>query len=182
MAILTFRNVVFAVSLLITPGISFAQEVFGTITASFEGEERKWFLTSQDDGSQTLGVLVAVANLQSFTLSGQSSAETVAQINESLLLKFDVMTMGKQVIPLNVSLKYLADGWKSGWLADEDSGIVFSLATLEKQGDGVYLEGSFSAVAEYSENLISGQTDAARTMQIDGSFNGLLPPYVLQER
>jgi hypothetical protein len=181
MSFLFFRKAVFVFALLITPTISFAQEVFGTINATFEGEERTWFLTSQDSGSQSFGLSMAFANLQTFSLSGQSSSETVSEVNESLLLRFKVMSVGKQVIPLNISVTYLADGWKSGWLANEESGIVFSLTTLEKQGDSVFVEGSFSAVASYSENLIRGEIDVSRTMQIDGNFTATLPPYVLEE-
>jgi hypothetical protein len=175
------RTAVLGATIAMSPAVSFAQEVFGTIEASLDGEDRSWFLTTQDKESQSFGMTVAIANLQSFTLWGQTSAETVNEMKGSLLLGFDVATVGGNVIPLNVSVTYLADGWKSGWRADEESGVVFTLTTLEERDGGVYVEGSFTSVAGYAEPLDGEEIDASRTMEINGSFKATLPPFVLSE-
>lgn len=176
------RTATFAMAFFLTPALGFAQDVIGTLNASLDGTERTWFLTAQGDESQTLGLTIPVANLQSFSLWGLPSDKTVKSFDDTLLLQFDVMSVGGQVIPLNVSLTFLADGWKSGWLADEADKINFTLTKLEKDEDGVRLEGSYEATANYSEALSRGEVDASRTMQINGNFSAALPNTILQER
>ena len=68
----TFRGAACAAVIALAPTMASAQEVFGTITASLDGAERAWFLTSNDDESQTFGMTMAVANLQSFTRCGDA--------------------------------------------------------------------------------------------------------------
>lgn len=186
MPFLSFRNAVFAAALSLTPTMSFAQEVFGNITASIDGEERTWFLTAQDNESQSFGLSIAVANMQSFQLWGQPSEDSVQIFEDSLLFTFDIMSVAGQLIPLNAEVIFLADGWKSGWMAgesdEEANDIVLSLTTYEKRDDGVFVEGSFGATAGYREPLSSGEIDLMRTMQINGSFSALLPSYILQEQ
>jgi len=177
-----FHRAAFAAAICLAPTVSLAQEVFGTINATLDGAERSWFLTSQDNESQTFGLTIAIANLQSFSLWGQPNAESVKTFDDTLLLSFDVMSVGGQVIPLNISLIYLADGWTSGWLADEADNIVFTLKTLEQSDDGVLVEGRFEALAYYREPLSSGEVDTSREMQINGSFSATLPSFTLQER
>ncbi|MCI2394389.1 hypothetical protein [Aliiroseovarius sediminis] len=177
-----YRNTALALALLLIPTISVAQDAFGTLTARLDGAERTWFLTSQGAESKSFGLTIAVANMKSFTLWGQPTTETTAEMKDSFLLGFDVMTVGDTVIPLNVSLTYLADGWKSGWLANEEDQIVFSLTTLEEVDDGLFVEGTFSAAAYYSEALTRGEVDPSRTMQVDGSFTATLPNALLTEQ
>ena len=92
------------------------------------------------------------------------------------------MSVGGQTIPLNVSLTYLADGWKAGWLANEQGGMAFSLNALEVGDTGVLVEGEFDATANYSEALAEGVVDASRTMRIDGGFSATLPAFLIEER
>ncbi|WP_417809039.1 hypothetical protein [Thioclava sp.] len=175
-------NAAFAMAISLTPTVCHAQDVFGTLNASLDGVERTWFLTSQDTESQSFGMTVAIANMQSFSLWGQPTDKTVNDVKDSLLLGFDVMSVGGNAMPLNVSLTYLADGWKSGWLANEADQIVFSLKTLEKVENGILLEGNFSTTANYSDALSSGQVDPLRTMQINGSFSATLPNSLLKKQ
>jgi hypothetical protein len=177
-----FRTAAFATALLLTPTLCFGQDVLGTLNASLDGAERTWFLTAEGAESQSFGMTMAIANLQSFSLWGQPTEKTVNTLNDTLLLKFDVMSVADQVIPLNVSLTFLADGWKSGWLAGEADKITFTLTTLEKAEDGVRVEGNYAATASFSEALSSGEVDASRTMQINGSFSATLPNSIIQER
>lgn len=176
------RTLGFATVVAFAPTFLFAQEVFGTIEASLDDEPRIWFLTAKDNDSQSFGMTVAVANLQSFTLWGQATEENGKSVDDSLLLKFDVMSVGDQMIPINVSVTHFEDGWKTGWLANEESGVVFSLIKLEKSEAGVFVEGSFDAAAGFSDSLASGQADAMRTMHITGRFSATLPASILQER
>lgn len=177
-----FPTAACAAAIVLVPNFSFAQEVFGTINASLDGVERTWFLTSNDNDSQSMGMTMAIANLQSFSLWGQPIAESVKTFDDTLLLSFEVMSVGEQLIPLNISLTYLADGWRSGWLSEDADKMVFSLTKLEKSDDGVFVEGSFAAAASYSEPLAGGEVDASRTMQINGSFSATLPPFIIAER
>lgn len=182
----SFRYVIYAAALSLAPTLSFAQEVFGNITATLDGEERTWFLSSQDNESQSFGLSIAVANLQSFQLWGQPTEDTVQVSEDSLLFSFDVMSVGGQLIPLNATVMYLGDGWRSGWIASESepeaSDIALSLTSIETRDDGVFIEGSFEATAHHREPLAGGEFDPARTMQINGSLSALLPPYILQEK
>jgi hypothetical protein len=186
MPFLSFRNAVFAAALSLTPTLSFAQEVFGNITANLDGEERTWFLTAQDNESQSFGLSIAVANMQSFQLWGQPSEDSAQIFEDSLLFTFDIMSVAGQLIPLNAEVIFLADGWKSGWIAgesyDEANDIVLSLTTLEKRDDGVFIEGSFEAAAHYREPLSSGEIDPSRTLQINGSFSAVFPAYILEKQ
>jgi hypothetical protein len=176
------HTAIFAAALSLASTISVAQDVIGTITASLDGEERVWFLTMQDTESQTFGLTIAIANLQSFSLWGQPDAQSVQVFKDSLLLSFEVMSVANQVMPVNVSVIYLAEGWQSGWLADDAEKITFSLTTLEKTEEGVVVAGSFDAAANYSEPLAGGDVDASRTMQIIGTFTATLPPALLQDQ
>ncbi|CUH64863.1 hypothetical protein TG4357_01541 [Thalassovita gelatinovora] len=177
-----YRNTALALALSLMPTFSVAQDAFGTLTARLDGVERTWFLTALEEESQSFGMTVTAASMKSFSLWGQPTAETVAEVKDSLLLGFDVMTVGGSKIPLNVSLTYLADGWKSGWLANEEDQIVFSLTTLEEVGGGLFVEGSFTAAAHYSDTLVSGQVDPSQTMQIEGSFSATLPKALLKDQ
>ncbi len=182
MSFSSFRVAACVLAVALTPTVTFAQEVLGTIKASLDGVERTWFLTSEGDESQSFGLSIAMANLQSFNLWGQASAETVQEMKDSLLLGFDVMTVGEQMIPVNFTLTYLEDGWKSGWRAGEDEHPVFSLTTLEKRDDSIFVEGNFAVVAGFDAPLTGPETDASRAMKIDGSFSVLLPPALLKKR
>jgi len=177
-----FRDIALAAALFLAPTFCYAQDVFGTLTATIEGAERSWFLTSDGGQSQSHGLKIAVANMQSFSLWGQPTADTVAEAKDSLLLKFDIMAVGGTTMPLNVSLTYLADGWASGWLANEEGQTVFTLSTLEEVDGGLLVEGSFASTAYYSDNLVSGQVDPSQTMQIDGNFSATLPEALLQDQ
>ena len=174
-----FCTTAFAAALSLTPCLSVAQEVFGTLTASLDGIQRSWFLTAHEGESQSFGLTVSIANLQSFSMWGQPSAYDVQTMQDSLLLSFDVMSVGDQVIPLNMSVTYLENGWASGWVSDDPENIVFALTTLKKSDAGVLIEGSFDTVASYGEPLSHGATDASRTMLINGSFHATLPPGLL---
>ncbi|MDF1857040.1 hypothetical protein [Pseudooceanicola sp.] len=179
---LTFRDIAITAALFFAPTLCVAQDVFGTLTATVEGTERSWFLTSDGEQSQSHGLTIAAANMQSFNLWGQPTADTVAEVKDSLLLKFDIMAVGSTTIPLNVSLTYLADGWASGWLANEEGQTDFTLSTLEEVDGGLFVEGSFASTAYYSDNLVSGQADPSQTMQIDGTFSATLPKALLQDQ
>jgi hypothetical protein len=182
----SFHKAVFAAALSIAPTVSFAQDVFGNITATLNGEERTWFLTAQDNESQSFGLSIAIANLQSCQLWGQPSEDTVKISEDSLLFSFEVMSVGGQLIPLNAGVMYLSDAWRSGWMAseseDQANDIALSLTTFEERDYGFFVEGSFEAAAHYREPLAGGEFDPARTMQINGSFSALLPAYILQEQ
>lgn len=182
MSRLKLCNIALAAAISLTPTYSFAQEVFGTLEASLDGAEQTWFLTTQDNESQSFGLSIAVANLQSFSLWGQPSDDMVKNIDGSLLLTFDVMSVAGQTMPLNVSLTYLADGWTAGWVANEADQIKFALTTLEEVADGIHLEGSFETTANYSEALTTGEVDPSRTMPINGTFSAVLPTSALQEQ
>ncbi len=177
-----FRNAALATAVFLTPTLCFGQDVFGTIDASLDGAERTWFLTAEGAESQSFGLTMAIANLQSFSFWGQPTEKTIKSLDDTLLLSFDVMSVADQVIPLNVSLTFLADGWKSGWLANEPDQIVFSLTTLEKTEDALRVEGNYAATANYSDALSRGAVDASRTMQINGSFSAVLPNTIIQNR
>ncbi len=176
------RNAALALALSLMPTFCVAQDVFGTLNASLDGVERTWFLTSQDTESQSFGLKIAIANMQTFNLWGQSTDETLSEVKDSLLLGFDVMSVGGNTIPLNVSLTYLADGWKSGWVSNEADQIVFSLTTLEEKENGILVEGNFTTAANYSDALASGQVDPSRTMQINGSFSATLPKSLIKKQ
>jgi hypothetical protein len=180
MSHLWFRQSALAAALFFAPTLCAAQDVFGTLTATIDGTERSWFLTA--DGEQSHGMTIAVANMQSFSLWGQPTADTLAEAKDSLLLKFDIMAVGSTAMPLNVSLTYLADGWASGWLANEEGQTTFTLSTLEEVDGGVLIEGSFASTTYYSDNLVSSQIDPSQTMQIDGSFSATLPEALLQDQ
>jgi hypothetical protein len=182
MSYFTLRDIALAAVLFSAPSYCYAQDVFGTLTATVEGAERRWFLTADGEQSQSQRLTIAVANLQSFSLWGQPTADTVSEAKDSLLLKFDIMAVGGNIMPLNVSLTYLADGWASGWLASEENQTVFTLSTLEEVDGGIFLEGSFASTAYYSDNLVSGQVDPSQTMQIDGRFSATLPEALLKNQ
>lgn len=182
MSHLMFRDIALTAALFFAPTCCYAQDVIGTLTATIEGTERSWFLTSNGGQSQSHGLNIAVANMQSFSLWGQPTADTVAETKDSLLLKFDVMAVGGNTVPLNVSLTYLADGWASGWLANEGDQTVFTLSTLQEVDGGLFLEGVFASTSYYSDNLVSGRGDPLQTMQIDGTFSAILPETLLKDQ
>lgn len=175
------RSATFAAAISFAGTASFAQEVLGTIDASLDGVERTWFLTLEDTDSQTFGMTMSIANLQSFSLWGQPDAETVSTFDDTLLLSFDIMTVAEQVMVANVSVTYLVDGWTVGWMADEAEAVEFTLTTLEQTDEGIVLVGSFEATANYSEQLSAREMDMSRVMQINGSFTATLPPFLIEE-
>ncbi|KEO60695.1 hypothetical protein [Thioclava indica] len=175
-----FRHIALTAALFFAPTLCVAQDVFGTLTATIDGTERSWFLTSDGEQSQSHALTIAVANTQSFSLWGQPTADTVAEAKDSLLLQFDIMAVGGNTVPLNVTLTYLADGWASGWLANEADQTVFSLSTFKEVDGGLLVEGSFASTAYYSDKLVSGQVDPSQTKQINGRFSATLPEALLK--
>ncbi|WP_108482744.1 hypothetical protein [Oceaniglobus ichthyenteri] len=180
MPIPSLRHAVIAAALCLAPSGAWAQQVFGTIDADIDGVARTWFLTAQDGESQSFGLSMAVANLQSFTLWGMPGADDIQTVDGALLLSFDVMSMGTQMIPLNVSLTYLESGWAAGWMADEAEQIEFSLTELAPRDDGVLVEGRFAAETNYKKPLSSGESDPSQTLQITGSFTATLPQFLIK--
>jgi hypothetical protein len=182
MSHLVLRHIALTTAFSFLPTLCVAQDVFGTMTATIENTERNWYLTADGEQSQSHGLKIAAANLQSFSLWGQPTEETVAEAKDSLLLKFDIMAVGGNTVPLNVSLTYLADGWASGWLAEEGGQTVFSLSTFEQVEGGLLLEGTFASTTYYSDNLVSGQIETSQTMQIAGTFRAILPEALLKDQ
>jgi hypothetical protein len=185
MSFLIVRSATFAAAILFAPTASFAQETFGTITASINGEERTWFLTTQDNESQSFGLIFSSMNFQSFSLWGQPTDETVTSLKDTLLFSFDVMSVADQLMPLNAELIYLENGWTSGWnasKASEPSTMDFSLTTFEKSDDGIFVEGTFEAATGFREPLSNGEIDPSRTLQMNGIFSATLPPYLFEEK
>jgi hypothetical protein len=185
MSLQIVRSAAFAAAILFAPTASFAQETFGTITASINGQARTWFLTTQDNESQSFGFMFSAANLQSFSLWGQPTDETVTSLKDTLLFTFDVMSVGDQLIPLETTLTYLENGWTSGWHASKSSEpatMDFSLTTFEKSDDGIFVEGTFEAATGFREPLSSGEIDLSRTLQMNGTFSATLPPFLFEEK
>ena len=184
MSLSIFRAAVFTTALFLPPLAAQAQEVFGTLDATLDGSARSWVLTGQDGDSQSFGLSIAIANMQSFTLWGKPEAESVSPDKDTLLLSFDVMSVGDQTVVLNASVIFLADGWASGWIGSEAEGdqVKVSLTTLEKTDTGLHIAGSFTATTGYAEPLAGATPDPSRPMQIDGSFNATLPEYALTEQ
>ena len=176
------RTAILAAALCVAPGLSVAQDVIGTITASLDGAERTWVLTLDGEESQSFGLTIGAANLQSYSLWGLPDAQSGPSIEDTLLFTFDIMTVGDQVMPVNASVIYLAEGWTSGWSADEPETVTFSLTTLEKTEAGVVMAGSFDAATKYSKPLAGGEVDPARPMQITGTFSATMPAFMIEEK
>ena len=139
-------------------------DTLGTITATWDGEERTWFITSMDGESQSSHTDAARV-VDGFTLWGNPQESDLAATKGVVSLEFSVTAgpHGKQAI--GSSLYYLDSGYSDMWDASADGQTEVTLETFDKTDTAVHVTGSFHATP----------AKAGETREIDGVFDVTFP-------
>ncbi|MGE4325002.1 MAG: hypothetical protein AB7E21_02695 [Pseudodonghicola sp.] len=158
---------------LLLPAQASAAEV-GRITAMVDGNRHDWVLINET-GSPRNAARVVMNGLDDILLWGAVSAADPGTPVGALRLHFSLITIGQTPKAADATLQYLQNGDKSGYLAVEDGLTHITVTRAETQADGLHLAGTFTARAGFSEQINLRLTDKLRTIQIDGSFEAVLP-------
>lgn len=152
-------------------------DTLGTITATMDGEERTWFITAEDGESQSSFVQPMAGMLMgsSFILWGVPDEDTVATMKDVLMLDATLMRGAGGMIPVNPTTRYLVGGFKDQWVAEEEGQTEMTLTTIEPIDGGLHVAGTFTATANYTQDMTGQEVDRSKIKVISGSFDVTLP-------
>jgi len=152
-----------------------AQDALGTIEGTRDGQAIVWHLTAQDGTSQS-GFTNMMRGLDDVSLWGHAEPDSTTSVQGALLLDFNLMSNGGTLTATDATLQYLSEGYKAGYLALNGASLNLTIATAEKRGDALYIQGSFTATPAFSDNIMAMKTDPGQTLTLTGNFSATLPP------
>lgn len=166
------KRFVLAAAIGVLPILAQAQEVIGTVTGTIDGQERTWFLTSQDGQSQSdfseMGSIVDVSIL------AHASLDTVMSTKDGLMLSWTVFDMANPE-PQGAELRYMAgDSFMQAYTAPEDAPVMLDLSTFAKLTDGLHVAGTVSGTLGWSEGA-GADPDMADSRDVSITFDAVLP-------
>lgn len=152
-------------------------ETLGTITATMDGEERTWFITADGGESQSSLVQPMAGMLMgsSIILWGVPDEDIVATTKDVLTLDATLMRGAGGMMPVNPQARYLVTGFNDQWIAVDEGQTEMTLTAVEPVGDGLHVAGTFTATANYTQDMTDQDVDRSKTKVISGSFDVTLP-------
>lgn len=169
----TLRRAAFAALLALAPSLAGAQEVVGTIEATFQGEDKTWYITFKDAVSESSWTDIAGTHV--LALSGQPAPDALATLEGSLFLSVVVMDVGGTVHTVQPTLQYLSGGYTSAWLAQEEGDVTMTAAKMVRSGDVLEFEADFVANVAYSEQVPQGIVDETTRQVMTGHIAVKIP-------
>lgn len=139
-------------------------ETLGTIAATWDGQDRTWFITSRDGESQSthksLSKLGDVVGLW-----GNPGEDDLAATKDVLELTFTTMTGPQGKIGIGAEMRYLIQAYQDYWDASEEGQTKVTLTTYEKTDTALHIAGTFEARPAH----------AGETREVNGSFDVTFP-------
>lgn len=152
-------------------------DTLGTITATMDGKERTWFITAEDGESQSSFVqpMAGMLTGSSFILWGVPDEGIVATMKDVLMLDATLMRGAGGMMPVTPTARYLVTGFKDQWIAVDEGQTEMTLTTIEPIDGGLHVAGTFTATANYTEDMREQDVDRSKSKVIRGSFDVTLP-------
>jgi hypothetical protein len=145
-----------------------AQNVLGEITATLDGKPRVWYMTSGEGTSQSNWT--GDAKFADVTLWGHASADTVSVANDSLIIQFKMVKMGRNLVAMDVEAAHPTGPNWAGYYVNNDKEATLTIESAEIADGSLTIAGTFSATLFYSEGIRRTKTNG-ETKTVAGSFH-----------
>ena len=152
-------------------------ETLGTITATIDGAERTWFVTAEGGESQSSFIqpMAGMLNMSSFILWGNPKEDVLATNKDVLMLSATLVRGAGGMMPVTPETRYLVNGFKDQWIAVDEGLTEMDLTTIEPVDGGLHVAGTFTAQANYTQDMMEQDVDRSKTKVITGRFDVTLP-------
>ena len=147
----------------LSAGVAHA-ETLGTITGTWDGSERSWFITVIEGESQSAHNDAARV-VETFTLWGNPEEDDLASVKNVVSLDFSVMTGAKGKQALNPALYVLENGFNDRWDGSADGQTEIKIETFVKTDASVHVTGTIHATPAKD----------GETRPFDGTFDVTFP-------
>ena len=151
----------------------------GTITATFNGVERTWYITS--DTLQ--GQYVSQSDWSRFgdvgpvhvTLFGHTTPTTVLSSREALMIDFSAWADNAERPLESTGVTYLSEGLTNHHTSDVGDDITIALDSLVFDGDTMQLSGTFSGTLGFRSMSGAEPSDGVSEIAVtDGRFSATI--------
>lgn len=155
-----------------------ARDADGLISATLDGAERTWYITSADydgklmsqsDWSPLYGSVTGVS------LFGHTTPTTALSSNEALLVAFSLVEADGQWTASDPEITWLSGGLMNNHSSTYDGSAEVTIESAEFDGDQLTISGTFSGSLPFKSHKPGGETAAAAPVSIeDGRFEGVV--------
>ena len=139
-------------------------DTLGTITGTWDGSERTWFVTAVDGESQSAHT-DAARIIDGFILWGNPKESDLAAVKNVVSLEFTVMAGPKGKQAIDPALYVLDAGFSDRWDASAEGQTEVTIGSFEKTDTSVHVAGAFRATP----------IKADETREIEGTFDVTFP-------
>lgn len=154
------------------------EEPDGVITATFNGTERTWYITSAERGGQYISQSdwsSLFADQSNVSIMGHVSSSWPFQSREAIMIGFTLQGTGENPSVGDASITYLSGGITNNHSSSHDGNANISVTTASIDGDTLTISGSFSGTLPFKS--MSGDADVESTETIvveNGTFEGVV--------
>lgn len=152
------------------------EEPDGVITATFNGTERTWYITSAERSGQ----FVSQSDWSSYSAShsgvsimGHVSPSWPFRSAEAIMIGFTLQGTGENPSVGDPSITYLSGGITNNHSSDHDGNANISVTSASIDGETLTISGNFSGMLPFKS--MSGDADVESTETIvveNGTFEG----------
>lgn len=149
-----------------------AQEVLGTVTGTVGGEEREWYVTASDEGSQS--DWLGSETWAEVSVVAHSTPDTIMRTTEALMVGFTLTGAGDNANASGAEVTFLVEGFSAAYVGEDDAVTV--TITEHSVTDGVLsLAGTVEGTLAWTEDF--GRTvDPDDTVVLEASFDTSVRP------
>lgn len=162
------------VGLLIFAASSYAIENLGEIKGSTDGQEKVWYVLSDDDESNSSWSQVN-SQLLEVSIWGSANAQNPLDIVGTLMLDFNIWLKQGIAEVADPEIQFLSNGFAGMYFAGEDQGARISVAEQRVENGKLHVAGTYEATAYFRNSAMSKELDRSKAVTLKGKFSVLLP-------
>lgn len=157
-----------------------AEEPDGVITATFNGTERTWYITSAERSGQ----LVSQSDWSSYS-AGQGNVSIMGHVSpswpfksgEAIMLGFMLQGIGENPAVYDPSITFLSGGIMNNHSSSHDGNADISVSSASIDGETLTIAGTFSGTLPFKSMGGDADVESTETIVVEnGTFEGVVRP------
>jgi hypothetical protein len=160
------------------PGEDATREADGAITATFNGTERTWYITSIERDGQYLSQsdwTPLFAELNSVSLFGHVSPNWPFPSAEGIIIAFTLEGTGDAPTVSGADITYLSGGILNNHSSNHDSNATVTVESAGLEGNTLEIAGAFSGTLPFKSFNGSVPSGPEATISVEsGTFHGVV--------